>query len=123
MNDPREMFLRHTRSKIGFNIDNKKTIWLEHVNESLMEAIFYIIVDYIDHQRKRDEHGVGRLEKIHSFPRGFLEAEDPHKWLDENRQKDDRDLIMFIFDNYDKMTPGKHRRALLYFINMLNFGL
>ena len=123
MEDPRDLFLRHTRSKLGFNIDKGNTVWAEHVNESLMEAMFYTIVDYIHHERNIDELGVGRLERLYSYPLAFLQAENPHKWLEEHRSKDDRGLIMFIYDNIYTMSPGKHRRAMLYFINMLNFGL
>ena len=123
MEDPRDLFLRHTRSKLGFNIDNGNTVWMEHVNESLMEAMFYTIVDYIEYERNIDELSVGRLERLYSYPLAFLESEDPHKWLEEHRSKDDRGLIMFIYDNIYKMSPGKHRRAMLYFTNMINFGL
>lgn len=123
MEDPREIFLRHTRSKFGFNIDNGKTVWAEHVNECLMEAMFYTIVGYIHHERNTDERGVGGLEMMYSYPLAFFEAEDPRKWLETHRSEDDRGLIMFVYDNIYKMTPGKHRRSMLYFINMLHFGL
>jgi len=123
MEDPRNLFLRHTRSKMEFNIDKENVFWVEYVNESLMDAIFYTIVDYINHERNTDELGVGKLERLYSYPLEFLKAEDPYEWLEKNRSKDDRGLIMYIYDNISSMSPGKHRRALLYFINMLNFGL
>lgn len=123
MEDPRELFLRHTRSKLGFNIDEGETVWKEHVNESLMEAMFYTIVDYIHHERNIDEMGLGKLERMYSYPDAFFEADDPHEWLEKHRSVDDRGLIMFIYDNMYDMSQGKHRRTMLYLSNMLDFGL
>lgn len=94
-----------------------------HVRESLMEAMFYTIVDYIDHERKTDEKGVGKLERMYSYPIAFLEAKDPYEWLEENRKNDDMGLIVYVYDNMYNMTPGKHRRTLLYIVNMLDFDL
>ena len=51
------------------------------------------------------------------------EAVDSQKWIDENRESTDMGLIIYVFDNVYNMTPGKHRRALLYTLNMLYFDL
>jgi len=121
MENPRDVFLHYARSKRGFNIDEIHTS--AHVRESLVEAMFYTIVDYIDHERNNDENGVGKLERLYSYPIDFLKVEDPYEWLEENRPSDDIGLIVYIHDNIYEMTPGKHRRSLLYIINMLNFDL
>lgn len=123
MENPRDIFLRHTRSKLGFRVDDLRISISGHIRESLIEAMFYTIVDYIDHERTTDELGVGKLERLYSFPVAFLNSEDPREWLEKNRPTDDRGLIMYIYDNMYNMTHGKHRRTLLYLISMLNFDL
>ena len=52
-----------------------------------------------------------------------MNSVDARKWIDENRETDDIGLIAHIFDNVYNMTPGKHRRSLLYILNILYFGL
>ena len=45
-------------------------------------------------------------------------------WIDENRERlDDTWLVVYMFDNITRMTPGPHRRALLYMLNILYFEL
>lgn len=116
MDDPRELFVRNVRSKMGFNI---VTSYTERIKENTLDTIFYVIADYIHHER---ETGVGKLERLFSFPVAFVNADDPYEWLRVNR-KSDCELIMYVYDNIYNMTPGKHRRALLYLINMLHFDL
>jgi len=120
MDDMREMFLRHVRSKKGFCVNQT---YSEHIRDSLMHVMFYLIADYINCERECDELGVGKLERLHSYPLAFLEAENPREWLEQNRTTDDLGLIMFIYDNVHRMTQGKHHRTLLYIINILDFDL
>lgn len=120
MDDPRELFLRVVRNKLGFQIVESHSI---HIRDSLLDAIFYTIVDYIHHERNTDVTGVGKLERLHSFPTAFFHSEDPHEWLEKNRPTDDTSLIMFVYDNLHSMNHGKHRRTLLYLTNILDFGL
>ena len=70
-----------------------------------------------------DELGLGKMERVYSMPLAFLECEDPHEWLEHNRPSDDLGLIMYVYDNMYNMSPGKHRRTLLYLINILDFDL
>jgi len=120
MEDPRECILRKVNSHKGFQIDRNYT---EHIRDSLLNTMFYTLADYVRHERDTDELGVGSLERRHSFPREFLECEDPYEWLDKNRPKDDTSLIMFVYDHISEMRQGKHRRILLYIVNILHFDL
>lgn len=121
MDDPRERFLHHVRSNNrGFRVHGS---YSAHVQASLMEMMFYTIVDYINHEREMDEYGVGRLERVYSFPAAFMTCEDPRKWLDQNRPVDDLGLIMYVYDHVYEMTPGKHRRTMLYLANIVYFDL
>jgi hypothetical protein len=120
MEDPRELFLRNVRSRDGFQIDQSYRV---HIRESILDTIFYTIADYVHHERLTDELHMGKLERLHSFPRAFMEADDPHAWLETHRHTDDQSLIMYVHDNLMRMTPGAHRRTLLYLVNILYFGL
>jgi hypothetical protein len=120
MEDPRECILHKVNSHKGFRIDRDYT---EHIRDSLLDAMFYTLADYVRHERETDELGIGSLERRHSFPRAFLECEDPYEWLEANRPKDDRSLIMFVHDHIPEMKQGKHRRVLLYIVNIIHFGL
>ena len=120
MDDPRDVFLRHVRTKKGFRVDQS---YSAQIKESLIDVIFNVIVDYINYERCHDELDVGKLERVYSYPLAFLESDDPHAWLEQNRSTDDLGLIMYVYDNMYKMTPGKHRRTLLYIINILHFDL
>lgn len=118
MDDPRDVFLRHVRKRKGFRVNNS---YVAHRQEALLEALFYTIADYIDYERDRDDKGLGQLERLYACPQAFLDSEDPHEWLEKNRAVDDMGLIMFIYDHMYNMTPGKHRRTLLYLVNILDF--
>ena len=67
-----------------------KNSWLEMASEELLDAIIYVIADYL-----RTE------EKIH-----------------DEEAKDDNDLIMHIFDNVNTVSSEKHRMLLGGLISM-----
>lgn len=120
MDDSRDVFLRYIRVKRGFRVNQSYSI---QIKESLVDVIFNVIVDYINYEREHDELGVGKLERLYSYPLAFLESEDPRAWLEQNSSVDDLGLIMYVYDNMHKMTRGKHRRTLLYLVNILDFDL
>lgn len=120
MEDPRQSVLNKVHSKKGFNVTRD---YRPHMKDALLETIFYTIADYIHQEREANETGVGDLEKTYSFPQEFIDCDDPHEWLEKHRDKDDTALIMHIFDNIFLMKAGKHRRILLYTVNILHFGL
>lgn len=95
-----------------------------YITSSLLDSAFYIICSYIRKERCMDkEWGMGRQEREYLCSDDFINAVDAQRWIDENRETDDIGLIVYIFDNVYDMTPGKHRRSLLYILNMLYFGL
>jgi hypothetical protein len=73
----------------------KKNSWLEMASEELLDAIVYVIADYL-----RTE------EKIH----------------DEDA-RDDNNLIMHIFDNIHTVSSEKHRVLLEGLVNMTRICL
>lgn len=120
MDDPRELFVRHVRGRKGFRADGA---YGPHLKSAVLEAMFHVAADYVHHERTVDELGVGSLERRYSFPLAFFETEDPRAWLEANREEDDLGLIVYVFDNMYNMTPGKHRRTLLYLVSILDFDL
>jgi len=72
-----------------------KNSWLEMASEELLDAIIYVIADYL-----RTE------EKIH-----------------DEEAKDDNDLIMHIFDNVNTVSSEKHRSLLEGLISMTRICL
>lgn len=123
MDDSRELFIQVV-NKNGKNVIDDVTSWNIDFRVPLLESIFYLICAYIRQERDLDsEWGMGRLERAYLCSDEFIEAENEKKWIEQNIQNDDNELIMFIFDNIYSMKAGKHRRALLYLLNMLYFDL
>jgi hypothetical protein len=120
MEDPRESMLHKVRSHKGFRVDRSYT---KHIRDALLDTMFFTLADYVQTERDTHEVGMGDLERRHSFPKSFMECDDPHEWLETNRPDDDTSLIMFIYDHVTEMKSGKHRRTMLYLINILYFGL
>tara|TARA_Y100000356_G_scaffold113974_1_gene102301 strand:+ start:837 stop:1208 length:372 start_codon:yes stop_codon:yes gene_type:complete len=123
MDDSRELFIQLVRNRGKTIIDNERS-WDTNFNTPLLECIFYVICSYIRQERNADtEWGMGRLERDYLCSDEFIEAADERKWIEQNRQKDDNGLIVYVFDNIYNMKSGKHRRAILYLLNMLYFDL
>ena len=72
----------------------KKNSWLEMASEELLDAIIYVIADYL-----RTE------ERIH------------------HEGEDDNDLIMHIFDHRKTVSSEKHRELLEGLVNMTQICL
>jgi hypothetical protein len=124
MDDARERFVRFLWERGDTHIDDVSHDWSCRIHGSLIDTVYYIICAYIRKERDADiEFGMGTLEREYLCTDDFVNAEDARKWIEENRELNDRGLIAFIFDNVYRMTPGKHRRALLYILNILYFGL
>ena len=122
MEDPRDIFLRLAKTKGSIQIDeihNTST----NIQEHILNTIFHVIVDYIKYERESHEKGFGPIETMYFCTDDFVNSEDARKWIDENVPGDDLDLIMYVFDNCHLMYRSKHRRTLLYLINMLYFDL
>jgi len=124
MDDPRELLkTRINKQGVVFNIDTCDKMLNKYANESLIDAMLYVIADYIKTGRTSGEYGMSELEVRYYLTNDFYECADPQKWVEEHRESDDNGLIMFIFDNYGEMRRGKHKRMVLNIINMLYFDL
>lgn len=80
----------------------KKNSWLDMAREEFLDAIIYIIADYIR---------IGRNTKE---GKSLLEIE-----FNDYYRKDDNKLIMYIVDNYTKLDSPKHKMMLWNIFNIL----
>jgi hypothetical protein len=123
MDDPRELLLNRVRqNKNGFIIDYKER-WNTHILSSIIDSIFYTLADYIKWERNESDVGMGKLEVEYYYTDDFKNSTDARRYLEENRDPDDTNLMIFVFDNIGLMEPGSHRRTLLYLMNILYFDL
>lgn len=123
MDDPRELLLNRVRqNKNGFIIDYKER-WNTHILSSIIDSIFYTLADYIKWERNESDIGMGKLEVEYYYTDDFKNSTDARRYLEENRDPDDTNLMLFVFDNISLMEPGSHRRTLLYLMNILYFDL
>ena len=123
MEDPRELLLNRVRqNRNGFIIDYKER-WNNYILSSIIDAIFYTIADYIRIERETHKSGMGNLEIKYYCTDEFINTDNAKNYLEKHRDKDDTNLIIFIYDNLYEMEAGSHRRTLLYLINILYFDL
>jgi hypothetical protein len=123
MDDPRELLINRVRqNKNGFIIDYKER-WNTHILSSIIDSIFYTLADYIKCERNESDIGMGKLEVEYYYTDDFKNSTDARRYLEENRDPDDTNLMLFVFDNISLMEPGSHRRTLLYLMNILYFDL
>ena len=123
MDDPRDLILNRVRqNRNGFIIDHKDR-WNDYILSSIVDTIFYTIADYIRVERETHKSGMGELEIKCYCTDEVIHTDNARKYLEERRDKDDTNLIVFIYDNIYEMESGTHRRTLLYLINMLYFDL
>ena len=123
MDDPRELLINRVRqNKNGFIIDYKER-WNTHILSSIIDSIFYTLADYIKWERNESDIGMGKLEVEYYYTDDFKNSTDARRYLEENRDPDDTNLMIFVFDNISLMEPGSHRRTLLYLMNILYFDL
>lgn len=120
MEDPREYVTKKLHSLSPFKIHSS---YKNKLRDSIASAIIHTIADYVQTERVASEIGMGALEQKHSYPQAFFDCEDPEVWLNENRQPDDKSLVMYVYDNIGCMKQGVHRRTLMYLINILHFDL
>jgi hypothetical protein len=124
MDDVRMLFVRLVNESGQIVVDEKPDIWSRKIQCSILESIYLVICSYIRTERDNDEMwGMGTSERRYLCTDDFLTTDDEKKWIEDHRTKDDNGLIIHIFDNVYDMTPGKHRRTLLYLLNILYFDL
>ncbi len=125
MECPREVFLRNLRTKKGVDVD---TINPDHydidIREKIADLMYVIICNYISQTRNEgNQYGIGKMEEAYFCTSDFVTTEDAEKWIEMNRDPDDLNLIVYIYDNLKKMESCQHKRSLLYLTNMLYFYL
>ena len=80
----------------------KENSWFEMAREEFLDAIVYVIADYIRCGRLSQE-GKSRMEELHG----------------DTCESDDNKLILFIHRNYDDMEQCKHKVILWNLYNLL----
>jgi len=123
MENPRNFLLYKLNSNKNNNVidDMEKTDKL--IISNIIDTIYYTICDYIKKTRRENNRLMGRLEINYNYTDEFHDSVDPYIYLDENREIDDTGLIMYIYDNFQRMESTKHRRIMFYMMNILYFDL
>ena len=124
MENPRNLLLYRIRqNKNECDFDTYEKVYEKHILSSVIDSIFYTICDYITKTRKSSSYKMGNLEIEYYMSEEFYESDDPRKYMLENREIDDMFLIMYVYDNFNRMESSVHRRMMLYFMNMIYFYL
>jgi hypothetical protein len=92
--------------------------WIDMCVEELLDAVFYIIADYIRKGRESDK-SICELELEYKINDDFVNAPDPVKYLLETHDEDDNALIIYIVRNYSKIESPKHKMLVWNLLNML----
>ena len=123
-NPPRELLLNYIRKNESVCVIDE---YVEHIKKyilsSLIENIFYVIIDYIKKTRDESDYKMGKLEIEYYYTDEFHESDDPRKYLDMNREIEDIGLIMYVYDNFTRMELNSNRRMMFYLMNMTYFDL
>jgi glutamine synthetase type III len=82
--------------KHGVRVDDETISWVEMAREELLDAVIYIIADYIRNIRKN------------------------HETVPENDEPDDNKLIMKIADEWEYVESPQHKMLLWNLFKMLN---
>ena len=77
-----------------------KNSWMEMAKEELLDAIIYVVADYIRSVRSEGERA----------PKSFRQNDEP----------DDNKLIMSIVDDWDCVESPQHKMLLWNLFKMLN---
>jgi len=92
--------------------------WINMCQEELLDAVIYIVADYIRKGRESDKL-MCELELDFKVDDKFANAPDPVKHLLELHDEDDNALIMHIVKNYNKIESPKHNMLVWNLMNML----
>jgi len=124
MENPRDLLLYRIRqNKNECDLDTFEKSYEKCILSSVIDSMFYTICDYITKTRSKSQYKMGNLEIEYHITEEFYDSEDPIKYIEDNRSLDDVYLIMYVYDNFGRMELSSHRRLMLYFMNMLYFGL
>ena len=115
MENPRILLSNRIKTNNTRTDDNKR--WDNHLLSSLIESMYYTIMDYINFYR----HDTGNNPKIMSnLEREYYLCEE---FIEINREFHETGLILYIYDNFQRIESTKHRRVMFYIMNMLFFDL
>ena len=118
--NPRNLLLsRVKRDKLY--IDERR--WNNHIKECIINVIYYTIIDYIHVSRKNNNKAMSNLEKEYYLDDEFMNCENPELYIDMNRELHDKGLIIYVYDNFQRIESISHRRMMFYFMNILYFDL
>jgi hypothetical protein len=95
-----------------------KNSWIDMAVEEFLDAIIYVIADYI-RQGRQSSRLLTELELDYKVNDDFARAPDPVEYLLENHEPDDNKLIMHILRNYNKIESPKHHMLVWNLLNML----
>lgn len=98
----------------------KENSWMEMAREEFLDAVIYVIADYIRGHRGPDGGNLCRMEIDYMWKPDFEEAEDPKKWLEDHREDDDNGLILYILKMWRGMEPCRHKILIGTLINILD---
>jgi|ETNmetMinimDraft_21_1059911.scaffolds.fasta_scaffold00131_34 hypothetical protein len=123
MENPRNFLLYKLNTNKYNNVidDMEKTDKL--IISKIIDTMYYTICDYIKKTREKSDKFMGSLEINYNYTDNFHESVNPRLYLEENREIDDTGLIMYIYDNFQRMESAKHRRIMFYLMNILYFDL
>ena len=93
--------------------------WIDMCVEELLDAVFYIIADYIRKGRESDK-SICELELEYKINDDFVNTSDPVKYLLETHDEDDNALIMYIVRNHEKIESPKHHMIVESLLNILS---
>lgn len=123
MENPRNFLLyKLNTNKYNNVIDDMEKID-KLIISNIIDTMYYTICDYIKTSRKESNRYMGRLEINYNYTDEFHESVNPEIYMEETREIDDTGLIMYVYDNFQRMESTKHRRIMFYLMNMLYFDL
>ena len=100
----------------SLNIDEGVT----SMRKSLMNAAICTAAEYIQRWREKSPGSMCPLEIEYIYCEEFENAEDPKKWLEDNRPENDNELIMYVLDNHDTMEPCRYKVYIASLLNMID---
>ena len=124
MENPRIVLSNRIKNNNIRTDDNKR--WNNHLLSSIIESIHYTIMDYINIYRNDTDYDskiMSNLEKEYYLCEEFVNTEYPEQFIEINREFHETGLILYIYDNFQRIESTKHRRIMFYFMNILFFGL
>jgi len=129
MENPRDLFLFRVNKNKGRNIIDNYENFKTDINSGVIDLIFYTICDYIKCGREKTEDNKINNLKMSKLEIAFYYTDDFHynecdlKEYFKNTYIDDSELIIHVYDNYNKIHLPKHRRIIYYLMNILYFDL